>query len=180
MKAPSRVDPAAVVPVGRVTKPHGVRGEVRVELYGRGELLLTQRRVLVAGAPRDVASARRAQDGWALLRFDGVADRDEAERLRGAELALPRDVFPPAGDDEVWHHEVIGAEVFDRAGQRTLGLARAIVNYGASDLLVVDGPDGEWMLPWIDDVILSIDPGEADRPGRVDVAVPEGLEPTPR
>ncbi|HEV8320054.1 MAG TPA: ribosome maturation factor RimM [Myxococcota bacterium] len=175
---------AQTVAVGRITRPHGVRGEVRVQVYGSGEVLAVQREVLVGGAPRAVTAFRFAGGGsrstggaggggggFAVMRLRGVDDRDAAEALRGAELSLPASAFPEAGPGAFWYHEVVGREVVERAGGRVLGRVTAVVNYGASDVLVVLGDEGEWMLPVVDDVVLAV---SAER---IEVAVPEGLEP---
>lgn len=159
------------VPVGRIVRPHGLRGEVHVALYGDGAVLEGQAEVLVAGAPRRVALFRRGGPGRAVLRLDGVDGRDGAEALRDAELALPADAFPAPAADEFWHHDLVGRTVAD--GARVLGRLVEIVNYGASDLLVVEGDDGEWMIPAVEGVLLST-AGE-----RIEVALPEGLEPEP-
>jgi 16S rRNA processing protein RimM len=120
--------------VGRVVKPHGLRGEVVVfaitnhpERFAPGAVLE------IDGVAHTIATSRPHQERW-LLRFDDVVDRDGAERLRGAALhAAPLD----GDDDEVWVHEVIGADVVDRNGVR-LGRVTAVEANPAHDMLVID------------------------------------------
>jgi 16S rRNA processing protein RimM len=125
--------------IGRIGGAHGLRGEVsvafvtnRLERAAPGAVLRAGDRVLV------VESARRHHNRW-LIRFEGIADRAGAERLRGAVLTAP----PLDGDDtlvtgEFWVHELIGSRVVDADGA-ALGTVVAVEANPAHDLLVLDG-----------------------------------------
>ena len=100
--------------IGRVSKAHGLRGEVVVipvtnqpDRFGAGTT------VWLDGEETKIATSRPNQNAF-LVRFEGVNDRTAAELLRGRTITAP----PPgdAPDGEVWVHEVIGSEVRDRAG----------------------------------------------------------------
>jgi 16S rRNA processing protein RimM len=121
--------------VGRVVKPHGVRGEVVVDLVSnRPERRLAAGSVLSwEGGELEVVGARPHQGRW-LVTFDGVEDRNAAERLRNATLTAP-----PLDDEEdvLWVHELVGAEVVDTAG-RNHGRVEAVEANPASDLLVLE------------------------------------------
>ena len=122
--------------VGRVVKPHGLRGEVVVlAITNHPERFAPGARLEVAGVERTVATSRPHQDRW-LVRFDDVVDRDGAEQLRGALVTAPP-LADGVGDDDVWAHEVIGAEVVDRNGA-VLGRVTAVEANPAHDLLVID------------------------------------------
>lgn len=128
MAAPARLE------VGRIGRAHGLRGEVAVSLTSErterldpGAVLYAGERVLV------VAASRPHQQRW-LVRFAGVDDRTAAEALLG--LVLTADQLP-GRDDEVWVHELVGAEVRDPAGT-VLGRVEAVEANPASDLLVLD------------------------------------------
>ena len=69
-----------------------------------------------------------------LVRFDGIDDRNAAEALRGTVLSADA---PETGGDELWVHELIGAEVRDRAGV-VLGSVVAVEANPAHDLLVLE------------------------------------------
>lgn len=119
--------------VGRITKVHGLRGEVVVLLTSdRTERLDTGSELDAEGRTLVVASARPHADRW-LVRFEGVERREDAEPLRGLVLS-----GEPLDDPEVlWVHELIGCEV------RTVdGMARgridSVQDNPASDLLVLD------------------------------------------
>jgi 16S rRNA processing protein RimM len=120
--------------VGRITKAHGLRGEVvvalvtdRTDRLAAGATLQTP-----AGAALVVASSRPFQ-GRHLVLFDGVADRAAAEALAGTRLLAE----PVADADALWVHELVGAQVVQRDG-RERGTVVAVEANPAHDLLVLD------------------------------------------
>jgi 16S rRNA processing protein RimM len=127
--------PSPRLEVGRVTKPHGLRGEVvvvpvtnRAERFAPGSCLDVGEREL------RVDASRRHQDRW-LVHFEGVDDRDAAEALRGAVLtAEPTDAAPGG---ELWVHELVGCTVVTTDGS-AVGVVDAVEANPAHDLLVLD------------------------------------------
>ena len=119
--------------IGRITRPHGVRGELSVLLTSNRTERLDPGSVLeTANGPLEVRSSRRHKSGW-LVVFDGVADREAAEALRGLVLSAE----PIDDPDELWVHELIGATVFDQDGEARGRVTRVLDN-PASDLLELD------------------------------------------
>ncbi len=119
--------------VGRITRPHGVRGEVsvllisnRVERLAPGSVLESTR------GPLEVRSARPHKGGW-LVHFAGVDHRDQAEALRNTVLSAA----PIDDPDELWVHELIGAVVVDQDGVAR-GTVVQVLDNPASDLLELD------------------------------------------
>jgi 16S rRNA processing protein RimM len=145
--------------VGRITKPHGVKGEVMVDLVTDRVERVAPGSVLTGGGRRLEVTASRPHQGKHLVTFAGVADRDAAEALRGAVLTAP----PLDDPDTLWVHDLIGAEVVDTGGA-VLGTVTAVEANPASDLLVLDGGG---LVP------LRFLVGE--EPGRLTVEVPPGL-----
>ncbi|HEY8217084.1 MAG TPA: ribosome maturation factor RimM [Acidimicrobiia bacterium] len=125
--------------VGRIGRAHGLRGEVAVTFSTDREERTAAGAVLVAIDDRGVeralvvAAARPHQGRW-LVRFEGIGDRTAAEALRGC--ALVADELPGRGD-ELWVHELVGAEVVDAAGA-VLGRVTAVEANPAHDLLVLE------------------------------------------
>ena len=158
---------ARVLEVGRIGRAHGLRGEVAVTfLSDRPERVapgsvLSARSERSDAAARDlvIAESRRHQQRW-LLRFEGVDDRDAAAELTGLVLFAPE---LPGHDEELWVHELVGAEVVDAHG-RALGTVAAIEANPAHDLLVLESGA---LVP-----VTFVTEHEA---GRVVVDVPEGL-----
>lgn len=123
---------ARLLEVGRVVRPHGIRGEVIVELVTNRTERLAPGSRLRAGE-REVEVARsRLHKGRFIVAFAGVTDRDAAESLRGAVLRAEPLVDP----DALWVHELIGSEVVDLAG-RHHGRVEAVEANPAADLLVL-------------------------------------------
>jgi 16S rRNA processing protein RimM len=120
--------------LGRIGRPHGLRGEVTVVLTTNRPERTAPGAVLFAG-DRElvVVGARAHRDEW-ILAFEGVTSRDAAETLRGSVLrGEPLEVE----DDQLWAHELVGSEVRDTTG-RTLGRVVSIERNPAHDLLVLD------------------------------------------
>lgn len=124
--------------VGRIVKPHGIKGEVVVELItNRSERVAPGSVLTTKPGPLEVERSRRFEAtgrGRWIVAFRGVADRSGAEALRGVVLLAE----PVDDTDGLWVHQLIGAEVVDGAGT-VLGRVEAIEANPASDLLVLDG-----------------------------------------
>ena len=125
----------AALEVGRIVKPHGIRGEVIVDLStNRPEPRMAAGSVLQSDrGPLEVAKASPHQGRW-IVAFAGVADRNAAELLRG--LVLSAEALEEEG--VLWVHELVGAEVVDTAGN-SFGPVQAVEANPASDLLVLAG-----------------------------------------
>lgn len=126
-------EPRALLEVGRITKAHGLRGEVvvflvtdRTERLDPGSELQTDRGELV------VAASRPHQDRW-IVAFEGVAGRDQAEQLRGVVLRAE----PLDDPDALWVHELIGCTVVTPDGTER-GVVQSVLDNPAADLLVLD------------------------------------------
>jgi 16S rRNA processing protein RimM len=139
--------PAAAVParlvVGRVVRPHGVKGEVVVQPLTDAPDRFAAGAELALGDPDQpeplrplVVAAARDDRGRLLVSFDGVADRDAAERLRGGLLSIPREAARPLAADEFWSHQLVGLAVFDRDGNHR-GVVDEVLPGTAHDLLSV-------------------------------------------
>jgi 16S rRNA processing protein RimM len=121
--------------VGRVGRAHGLRGEVHVvAVTNRPERFAPGSRLFVGDHEFVVESARASGSGW-VVQFAGVGNREAAEALRG--MMVYGEALGEAPDGELWVHEVIGAEVRDRAGAR-IGRVDAVQANPAHDLLVLD------------------------------------------
>jgi 16S rRNA processing protein RimM len=121
-----------------VTGAHGVRGEVRLKIFADD---LSAHREFNNGALK-LDSLREG-----IARFTGVADRTSAEALRGTALTVPRSSLPPLGEGEYYHVDLIGLSAVSESGT-ALGRSVAVENYGASDLVEIERPDGRrFMVP---------------------------------
>jgi 16S rRNA processing protein RimM len=134
--------------VGRVIRPHGVRGELAVEVLSDAPERFAPGVEVAAGdpdgdealRPLEVTAARLHQ-GRMLLRFTGVEDRDAAELLRGSLLTIPAEAARELGPDEFWRHQLVGLAVLDADG-KDRGVVSDVLPGAAHDLLQVRRPDG--------------------------------------
>ncbi len=146
--------------VGRITRPHGVGGEVNVVLVSNRTERVAPGSVLhTDDGPLTVRSSRPHKSGY-IVRFEECTDRNRAETLRGTVLSAE----PIEDPDELWVHELIGAIVVDEAGLERGTVARVIDN-PASDLLELDSGA---LVPLR--FVTEVEPGV-----RIDVDVPDGL-----
>ena len=130
------------VALAAVAGAHGVRGEVKLKLFGDSiDSLARQPSLTVGGKPlllKDV----RAGNKTAIARFEGVASREAAEALRGSLVEIDREALPPLGAGEYYHADLIGLPCVDGAG-RPVGIVAAIEDFGAGELLDVKKIDGK-------------------------------------
>jgi 16S rRNA processing protein RimM len=126
--------PVPLLEVGRIVKPHGLHGEVIVELVtNRLERVAPGSSLMTDGGPLEVESSS-PHLGRFIVTFAGVGNREAADRLRGVILRAE----PLADSDSLWVHDLIGATV-RLASREVVGTVEAVQANPASDLLVLDG-----------------------------------------
>ena len=164
----------AQVCVARIGAAHGVRGAVKLWTFTEDPFAVKDYGSLSTkdGARHfEVASARQAKDHL-VVTFKGIASRDEAERLNGIELYIPREKLPATDDDEYYHADLIGLDAMTTAGE-PLGHVIAIHNFGAGDIIEIAPPAGATMLlPFSNAVVPTVDIAG----GRVVIELPEEVE----
>lgn len=144
--------------VGRVTKVHGLRGEIAIRVFSDNPNRFApgSRVFLEDGRALTVAVARE-HGGRLLVTFEGVEDRTAAEALRGLTLVVPESMLPSLPPGEYWPHQLVGCEVLTESGRR-LGTLTEVVPNAANDLWVaVDDEGTETLVPALTDVIVSVD-----------------------
>lgn len=167
-----------LVEVGRILKPHGVRGELKVLLHGgdverfRHYRQLTCRLVSGQELELDVVSVRSAGEDQALVRFGQYSAPEPAQILRDAALLVSRAQCPPLDDDEVYFVDVVGMDVALVTTGEVIGQVVSIVTGPGQDWIEVAIRDDRTILiPWVDEIVVDID--EESRSVRI--APPEGL-----
>ncbi|MGL4973712.1 MAG: ribosome maturation factor RimM [Bosea sp. (in: a-proteobacteria)] len=141
------IDPDLVL-VGRFGRPHGIKGELRLQSFTQDPLAIADYGPLSSADGRKTFTLEwvRPQGDMLVVRVKGVASREAAEALTNLELHIPRTRLPQADDeDEVLAADLVGCSVVDQAGT-TLGTVTDIANYGAGDLLDIKCPDGRSVL----------------------------------
>lgn len=162
--------------IGRVVKPHGIRGEVVVasqsDVEGR---FAPGTRLRVGAQDMDVQSSR-PHAGRLLVAFDGIDDRTAAEALRTATItAPPADV---GGSDVYYAHELVGMDVVTEDA-RWLGTVADVIDLpsvAGYELLEIDFDGQTWLLPSDDDLV-EIATDDTGREVLMVVDPPAGLVP---
>jgi len=170
----------AFLAVGRVLRPHGLRGEVRVEIhtdfperfavYGQQLYLSTSVSPTYETCTVYELQSHRFHGDVVLLKFVGIDDRTQAEALRHSWVWIPVEQAVPLKEGELYLHQMLGLQAFTVEG-KDLGRVEEIIETGSAPVYVVRGLLGELLLPDIDEVIVDVDIAH----GRMTVRLIEGL-----
>lgn len=164
-----------MVLVGRIARPHGIRGQVIVNpetdfVDDRFRSGATFRTRSARGEEQLTVTSARVQNGRPVLALEGFSSIEDVQRLAGLELRVPEGELRPLEAGIYYHHQLIGCAVETVAGERVGEVVR--VNGGAAgSLLEVDGPRGEVLIPLAVAICVEIDVGQK----RIRIAPPEGL-----
>ncbi len=161
--------------IGRIIKPHGIRGEVCVDFYADSPSILgdTIRLKQKPGGetPYAVLSARYHHDRL-LLSLEGVPDRNSAESLRGAEIFIPRARLPKLNDGEIYLSDLPGFTVILEETDEKLGSITAVDLSSGQEIWQITTPEGKDILfPAVPEFVTELDP--ENRTARIDP--PPGL-----
>jgi 16S rRNA processing protein RimM len=146
--------------VGRIERPHGVRGDVLVRLVTNREERIAPGAQFVAGGRTLRVVRSSAHQGRWIVTFDGINDREAADALRGVVL----EAAPLEDPDELWVHDLVGSTVVDADGVERGTVVEVLAN-PASDLLVLESGA---LVPVR--FIVRFTPGE-----RIEIEAPAGL-----
>jgi len=162
--------------IGRITRPHGIRGEVVVEVttdepgsrFVAGAVLVTDP---VSAGPLTIEAVRPHQ-GRLIIAFDGVLDRTGAEALRDVRLCVDSADLPPPEDPDEYHDfQLVGLRAVSDSGE-ALGEVVGVEHGPAADLLVLRRPaGGNALVPFVKAIVPRVDLAA----GRVVLTPPEGL-----
>lgn len=160
--------------VGSIAGSYGVRGEVRVKSFCAVPEDIESYAPLTdeTGAERfPLVLTRAIKNGFA-ARLGGIETKEQADAINGLRLFARRDQLPSLPDDEFYHTDLIGLEVYDTGGT-LLGRVKSVQNHGAADLLELHGPGlkATVLLPFTLEVVPTVD---LDK-GRIIADPPEGL-----
>jgi 16S rRNA processing protein RimM len=163
------------VAIAQVIRPRGIRGEVEAVPLSNQEGRFEQLREVYPGGT-EAGGALEVETVWEyrgrlVFKFRGVDSIPEAERLRGVELRIPLESRMPLPAGEFYQSDLIGCEVFERAGGQRLGFVAQWRDSGGAGLLEVQGDAGEILIPFARAICVEIDP----QARRILVDLPEGL-----
>jgi 16S rRNA processing protein RimM len=160
--------------VAKIGAAHGVRGEVKLWPFTEDPMAVLRYGPLSTkdGARQfEVARARMAKDHL-VAALKGVATREDAERINGIELYIPREKLPATDDGEYYHADLIGLRAIGMQGDE-IGKVIAIHNFGAGDIVEIAPPQGPTLLlPFTNAVVPAVDIAA----GHVVIAMPAEIE----
>jgi 16S rRNA processing protein RimM len=147
--------------IGLITGAFGIKGEVRIlSLNDEPERFLDLESVIIVGPDGDETTCRiekaRIHKRHALVRLEGIRDRDRAESMKGSYVRLAGGDMTIAEEARIERDKLIGLEVFTRSGDR-LGIIEEVIRTGANDVYEVVYEDRSILLPAISDVIAEVD-----------------------
>lgn len=153
---------AGLLLTGKVTKPHGIRGEVKIfPLSAHPENFREYKWLYLSPgetqAPRRfVIEKSRVQGKLVLVKLAGCDSRNEAEELSGQSVWLEREQMPALTEGEFYWHDLAGKTV-ETVDGRVLGVVAGLMETGGHDILGVTDGDQEYLIPVCDEFIVSYD-----------------------
>ena len=147
--------------IGKVVAAHGLQGTLKIDSWSdfaeRFDALEWVFLQMEGGDPKrykvvDVRFSTR----HVLLKLDGLTRREQAEELRGAELLVPESERWPLPPNRYYISELIGLQAVGM-DDTMLGAVTDVISSGAQDILVVDGPHGELLIPIVDEWVSDVD-----------------------
>jgi 16S rRNA processing protein RimM len=151
-----------LIVIGRVSRPHGVKGEIRIEyfnpedpsLFSRYEMLYIQGD---QGSPRSYRPIKvRLHKQFILAQLEGIRNKEEAERLSGSLVLVDPERLPSLEEDEYYWYEILGMRVVTEQGHE-MGEVTQILQTGSNDVYVVRKGSKEFLIPAIKEVIIAIE-----------------------
>jgi 16S rRNA processing protein RimM len=163
------------IAVGRVLRPWGLAGDVKVLPLTDFPDRFDAGASLWAAGVEYVVAASRWQKGDVYLRLSGIASTEDAQRLRGVLLEVPETDVHPLPDGDFYHFQLVGLTVRIEGGD-VLGTVAEVLEPGGNAVLVVTGSRGEVLIPYIEDVIRRVDLSD----GEIVIDLIDGLLPEER
>jgi 16S rRNA processing protein RimM len=161
--------------VGRVARPHGIRGQVVVnpetdfpeERFKPGANLFIQG---AHGVEAITVTAVRFSQGRPVIGIRGISDMTAAQALAGLELRVPADELAALPPGTFYRHDLVGCAVETVAGEH-VGVVRGVEGPLGASRLVVEGVHGEVLVPLVDEICACVDTASK----RIVISPPEGL-----
>jgi 16S rRNA processing protein RimM len=150
------------IAIGRVSKPHGVKGEIRIAYFNpeNPQFFSHYQTIYLQGDERSLLPYRllavRPHKKFILAQLEGIQSRAEAEELRGKVVLIDPAELPPLEADEYYWQDILGMQVVSETGEE-VGTIKKIVPTGSNDVYVVQKGAQEFLIPATEDVIMSID-----------------------
>jgi 16S rRNA processing protein RimM len=140
--------------MGRVAGSYGVRGWLKVTPEGGGAAgLADATEWWIGGKPHKVVA--RIHGATVVAQVQGIANREEALKLKGLPVAVRREALADPGEGHYYHADLIGLEVVNEQGE-SLGTVKRMFTNGAQDVMEVQGSKTH-LLPWVAAIVKDVD-----------------------
>jgi 16S rRNA processing protein RimM len=164
-----------MVLVGRIARPHGIRGQVIVtpetdfveERFRAGATFWTRSD---RGAELLTVTSARVQNGRPVIGFEGFTSIEDVERLAGLDLRVTEDTLQPLAPGAYYVHDLVGCVVETASGER-VGEVKGVDGGAGASVLNIAGPRGEVLVPLAADICIEVDVAAR----RIRIAPPRGL-----
>jgi len=161
--------------IGKIVGVHGIKGTNKIRSYAESlSLFKPGRSILVRESGGQEISREikwvKPHTGTALISFNGINERYQAQALIGAELFVPKEELPELEEDTHFWFDLIGMAVYTTE-EKYLGRIESIIETGSNDVYVVQDDQREVLIPALESVVLDIDIKDK----RMQVDLPEGL-----
>ncbi len=144
------------IPVGRVTRTHGLKGELKFFPADKDDLAVQgDQQIRLGETTFKIESVRGAKSPF-IVKFKGIDSIEAAQSLSGQEVLVAREDFEALPEGEYYRFEIEGLKAFDDTG-KYYGVIEDIIETGSNDVYVVRGDGKEWLVPMIDSIVQSID-----------------------
>jgi len=144
------------IPVGRVTRTHGLKGELKFYPADQDDLVIqSDQQIRLGETTLKIKSVRGAKSPF-IVKFEGVDSIEAAQSLSGQEVLVAREDFESLPEGEYYRFEIEGLKAFDDTG-KYYGVVEDIIATGSNDVYVVRGDGKEWLVPMIDSIVQNID-----------------------
>ena len=141
--------------IGRVLRPRGIKGVVKIEAYSDNTSRLLHLKTLTVGGVKREIESLSAEGAFLYAKFAGIDTPEDAESLRGKEVRALRAELPPPPEGRYYIADLLGADVY--AGGDRLGELVDVLQYGSADGYVVKTADGRMSFPALKEVVRDID-----------------------
>lgn len=161
--------------LGRIAGAHGIKGQVLIKTFTSEPEGIADYGALEDSSGRRTFNieVERVTPKGVIGRVNGIADRTQAEALKGIDLYVQRDRLPAPEEGEFYYEDLKGLEAVDAAGS-VIGTVTAVVNYGAGDILEIRASQGgnAKLVPFTAACVGEVDIAK----GRISVTLPEEVD----
>jgi len=172
---PDPLPPPQQIEIGHISGSHGLQGALRIHSETRPITNIGAYNRWWLGTDANNLRLFQVEKCWGhshklLATLKNVANRNDADSLRGLRIFIPLDAINEENEAFLWHH-LIGCTAITTAGA-TLGKVCRIEEYGSSDILIIASNGGEWMIPFTESIIAAVDTESQS----ITVDLPDGMD----